>query len=358
MSIALKTTKFNSRQQPKITEPDNTTKRSSQKVFLWEGGLIVGLLLSFLLALSFGRGRFQSGDFWAIFHWQDISPLQKTILFQVRMPRVTLATLVGGGLSISGAVLQGLFRNPLVDPYILGISSGASFGAVLAILKKWNFGLYAVPFSAFSFALLTTFLVFSLGQVNRKTPLETLLLSGVAVGFFFSALVSLSMFFAGHDLHQIVFWLMGGLWNRSWREVKMVLPFLSAGIPFMLAFHRELNIMLLGEKTAESMGVDIERVKRWLVFACSLVVASCVAASGVIGFVGLIVPHVVRLLFGQNHRLLLPFSFLSGGIILLWADTAARSILNPVELPVGVITSLLGAPFFIYLLRKRKKLHG
>lgn len=354
----MKTTKPNLKQQLKITESDNRAKKPVRRIFLWEGCLIGGLLLSLLLALSFGRGRFQSDDLWAILHWQNISPLQKTILFQIRMPRVTLAVLVGGGLSISGAVLQGLFRNPLVDPYVLGISSGASFGAVLAILKKWSFGFYTVPFTAFSFALLTTFLVFSLGKVNRKTPLEILLLSGVAVGFFFSALVSLSMFFAGHDLHQIVFWLMGGFWNRSWREVKMVLPFLSVGIPSMLAFYRELNIMLLGEKTAESMGVDIERLKKWLVFACSLVVASCVAVSGVIGFVGLIVPHLVRLIFGQNYRLLLPFSFLSGGMILLWADTVARSILNPVELPVGVITSLLGAPFFIYLLRKRRKFHG
>jgi len=317
--------------------------------------LLVLVLASIFLAQGWGGGRYNISHSLSLFFPSSLSPSERIILFEIRLPRIILSFLVGGSLSLGGGVLQGIFQNPLVDPYVLGISSGASLGAVFAILGSVYLGYFTVPLFAFGGALLSAFLVFYLGKIGKKFPLEILLLAGVGVGFFFSALVSLGMFLAGEDLHQLVFWTMGGFWNSSWREVKMVLPFLVVGVPILLSFFRELNAFLLGEKVAESMGVEVEKVKKWLLFLVSLLIASAVAVSGVIGFVGLVVPHLVRLLGTRDHRYLLPFSFLLGGGVLLWADTLARSILSPIELPVGIITNLLGAPFFIYLLRARKR---
>jgi iron complex transport system permease protein len=318
-------------------------------------GFLALVLGSVFLAQGVGGGRYQLSHSLSLFFPSDLSPSEKIILFEIRLPRIVLSFLVGGSLSLGGAVLQGIFQNPLVDPYVLGISSGAALGAVIAILSGVYLGFFTVPLFAFSMALFSAFLVFYLGKIGKRFPLEVLLLAGIGVGFFFSALVSLGMFLAGEDLHQLFFWTMGGLWNSSWQEVKMILPFIVMGAPILFSFFRELNAFLLGEKVAESIGVEVEKVKKQLLFVVSLLVASAVAVSGVIGFVGLVVPHLVRLLGARDHRHLLPFSFLLGGGVLLWADTLARTILYPVELPVGIITSLLGAPFFIYLLRKRKK---
>lgn len=294
-------------------------------------------------------------DSLVLWSFSHLSQSEKIILFQIRLPRIILSLLVGGGLAICGAVLQGIFQNPLVDPYVLGVSSGAALGAVVAILSGVYFGIFTTPLFALIFASLTAFLVFRLSMVGKKIPLEVLLLAGIAVGFFLSAFISFGMFIAGENLHQVTFWTMGGFWGRGWLEVKMILPFLLLGLPFLFFFARELNIFLLGEKVAKSLGVEVEKVKRWLIFIVSLVVASCVSVSGVIGFVGLVVPHILRLFGYQDHRLLLPLSFLWGGMVLLLADTLARTILHPVELPVGIVTSILGSPFFIYLLRRRKK---
>ncbi|MGC8777663.1 MAG: FecCD family ABC transporter permease [Candidatus Caldatribacteriaceae bacterium] len=314
-----------------------------------------GALLSIWFATGVGEGRYRFADSLSSFFPSRLSSTERTILFQIRLPRIVLSFLVGGGLATCGAVLQGIFQNPLVDPYVLGVSSGAALGAVVAILSGIYFGLFTVPLFAFLFAALTALLVFRLSLVGKKMPLEVLLLSGIAMGFFLSAFISLGMFIAGENLHQVVFWTMGGFWGRGWLEVKMVLPFFLGGLPFLFFFARELNTFLLGEKVARSLGVDVEKVKRWLILAVSFVVASCVSVSGVIGFVGLLVPHILRLFGYQDHRFLLPLSFLFGGVVLLLADTLARSILHPVELPVGIVTSILGSPFFIYLLRKKKR---
>lgn len=331
-------------------------KRGKRKKIIFLLASFVAFLgLSVFFAQGVGRGQYSVCDSLALFGPRGLSPTERTILFAIRLPRILLSALVGGGLALSGTVLQGLFQNPLVDPYVLGVSSGAAFGAVVAMVSHVYFGLFTVPLCAFLSALGTAFLVFRLAQVGRRMPLEVLLLSGLAVGFFFSALISLVMFLSGEDLHQVVFWTMGGFWNRGWQEVRMVLPFFVVGIPVLLSFGRELNAFLLGEKVAESLGIDVESLKRWLLFVVSLLVASCVATSGVVGFVGLVVPHLLRLLGFQDHRLLLPLSFVGGGIVLLFADTLARSIIHPVELPVGVVTSLLGAPFFLYLLRRKKR---
>ncbi len=321
--------------------------------------LVLGFLVvsgvSIVFAQGVGQGRYAFRDSLALFRASSLPPGEKTILFAIRLPRVLLSFLVGGGLSLSGAVLQGIFRNPLVDPYILGVSSGAAFGAVVAILSGIYFGLFTVPIFAFCSALGTVFFVFRLARVGKRIPLEVLLLAGLAVGFFFSALISLGMFLSGENLHQVVFWTMGGFWGRSWGNVWMVLPFFALGVPVLLSFGRELNAFLLGEKAVESLGIDVERMKRLLLSLVALLVASCVATSGVIGFVGLVVPHILRLFGFRDYRKLLPLSLCAGGVVLLSSDTLARSVIHPAELPVGVVTSLLGVPFFVYLLYQRKK---
>ncbi|NLJ37397.1 MAG: iron ABC transporter permease [Candidatus Atribacteria bacterium] len=317
--------------------------------------LFIILILSMIFSLGIGRGRFQILDLLSFLHPQSLSPSEKTILFEIRMPRLILSVLVGAALSLSGAVLQGLFQNPLVDPYVLGISSGGAVGAIVAILSGFSVGFITLPLFSFLFALATTFLVLRLGQIGHKMPLEIMLLAGVAIGFFFSALISLGMFLAGENLHQMVFWIMGGFWNSSWQKVYVILPLFLIGFPLIFSYSRELNTFLLGEKVAESIGVEVEKTKKILLFITSLLVASSVSVSGVIGFVGLVVPHIIRIIIGEDHRHLLPASLLLGSSVLLWADIFSRTLLHPVELPVGVLTSLMGAPFFIYLLRRKKK---
>jgi len=317
--------------------------------------LFIILIFSMLFSLGIGGGRFQVSDLFSFFQPSSLSLSEKTILFEIRLPRLILTVLVGAALSLSGAVLQGLFQNPLVDPYVLGISSGGAVGAIVAILSGISLGFITLPLFSFIFALATTFLVLRLGKIGTKMPLEIMLLAGVAIGFFFSALISLGMFLAGENLHQMVFWMMGGFWNSSWNKVITLLPLFIIGIPIVFSYSRELNAFLLGEKVAESMGVDVEKTKKILLLVTSLLVAGSVSVSGVIGFVGLVVPHIIRIIIGEDHRQLLPASLFLGSSVLLWADIFSRTLLHPVELPVGVLTSLMGAPFFIYLLRRKKK---
>ncbi|NLJ49647.1 MAG: iron ABC transporter permease [Candidatus Atribacteria bacterium] len=327
------------------------TSKKRQIIFIF----FIILVLSMIFSLGIGGGRFQISDLLSFLRPASLLPSERTILFEIRMPRLILSVLVGAALSLSGAVLQGLFQNPLVDPYVLGISSGGAVGAIVAILSGISLGFITLPLFSFLFALATTFLVLRLGQIGHKMPLQIMLLAGVAIGFFFSALISLGMFLAGENLHQMVFWIMGGFWNSSWNKVYTFLPLFLIGLPVIFSFSRELNTFLLGEKVAESMGVDVEKTKKILLFTTSLLVAASVSVSGVIGFVGLVVPHVIRIIIGEDHRQLLPASLFLGSSVLLWADIFSRTLLHPVELPVGVLTSLMGAPFFIYLLRRKKK---
>jgi len=317
--------------------------------------LFIILIFSMIFSLGIGGGSFHVSDLLSFFQPSSLSLSEKTILFEIRLTRLILTVLVGPALSLSGAVLQGLFQNPLVDPYVLGISSGGAVGAIVAILSGISLGFITLPLFSFIFALATTFLVLRLGKIGTKMPLEIMLLAGVAIGFFFSALISLGMFLAGENLHQMVFWMMGGFWNSSWNKVITLLPLFIIGIPIVFSYSRELNAFLLGEKVAESMGVDVEKTKKILLLVTSLLVAGSVSVSGVIGFVGLVVPHIIRIIIGDDHRQLLPASFFLGSSVLLWADIFSRTLLHPVELPVGVLTSLMGAPFFIYLLRRKKK---
>jgi iron complex transport system permease protein len=281
------------------------------------------------------------------------------IVFQVRLPRIILGWLVGMSLAVTGGCFQGLFKNPMADPYIIGVSSGASLGAALAIvlgLKLFLFGgNWAVIICAFVGALLTVYIVYNIARVGGRIPVTTLLLAGVALASFLTSMVSLLVILGSENMHGIVFWIMGGLAGSNWSLVIMMLPFSLLGTLVILAHARSLNGILLGEESAQHLGIDVEKTKKRLFTASSLVVAAAVSVSGVIGFVGLIVPHAVRLLVGPNHKVLLPASAIAGGLFLVGCDALSRIVMAPAEIPVGIITAAAGAPFFIFLLRRGKR---
>lgn len=283
----------------------------------------------------------------------------RDIIVELRLPRVLLAALVGASLAIAGTIFQALFRNPMADPYVLGVSAGAALGATIAFLFPLNYlplGVGLVPLAAFAGAILTVILVCRLAYCNGQMSLYNMLLSGIAVGAFFTALVSLLMYFSRQHLQQVVFWLMGGLDRASWQYVRLTLPYFVLGTAVALIHARALNALLLGEETAANLGVEVERTKNWLLVGASLLTATSVAVSGPIGFVGLIVPHALRLLVGPDHRLLLPAAAVGGAALMVAADTLGRTVIAPTELPVGLIMSLGGAPFFVFMLRRQKRL--
>jgi iron complex transport system permease protein len=275
---------------------------------------------------------------------------EEIIILQIRLPRIFLGVLVGAALSVSGTSMQTLFKNSMADPYIIGISSGAAFGAVLAM----SLSIPLVPLMAIVCAISTAFIVYNIAKVGGRLPTNTLLLSGIAVGSFLSALISFMTYNAGEGLHQVVFWMMGGLWNADWTRVGIILFPVCIGITLLYLFAREMNVMLLGEESAEHLGIDVETLKKIILVISSIITAAAVSMSGIIGFVGLIVPHIMRIIVGPDHRILLPTSAIAGGILLVLADTLARTL---GEVPVGIITAIFGAPFFIYLLRSGKKLY-
>jgi len=244
--------------------------------------------------------------------------------------------------------MQGIFRNPMASPYVVGVSQGASLGAALALLVFP--GVLSVPVCAFFFGLGAVFVVYRLATRAGRTPVETLLLAGIAVGFFFSAITSLLMYARTEDIHRLIFWTMGGFSGASWNRFLVALPFVGIGVPAMFLYARDMNILQLGEESAVHLGVEVERAKFILLVLASLVTAAAVSVSGVVGFVGLIVPHAVRLVVGPDHRLMIPVSVIVGALFVTWCDVLARVLIAPVELPVGIITASFGAPFFIYLL--------
>lgn len=282
---------------------------------------------------------------------------QELIIFQVRLPRILTGLLVGASLSLSGTAYQGLFKNPMADPFILGVSSGAGLGATIALILRSQvaLGLWATPLFAFTGGLLTTMLVFSLSRHGSKVPVTTLLLAGIATSSFLSAITSFLMVVYSQDLHQIFFWLMGGLGNRTYSQILSVLPYILVGTLLLIYHSRDLNVLLMGEETAHHLGIPVERLKLIILAAASMMTAAAVSISGIIGFVGLIIPHSMRLLIGPDHRLLYPASALFGASFLILTDTLARTFIAPAEIPVGIITAFFGAPFFIVLLKKRKK---
>jgi iron complex transport system permease protein len=283
----------------------------------------------------------------------------QTIILDIRLPRILLAGLVGAALAVAGATYQGLFRNPLADPYLLGVASGAGLGAAIAMLTPFTvawmaFG--AVPLFAFVGAIGAVTVVYFLGRVRKTLPTTTIILAGVALSALLTSITSYLMTIAGEELHGIVFWLLGGLYLTKWSEVWIVLPCVLAGLVVIWIHARPLNVMQLDEEQAQQLGINVERVKLILLTAATLITSSAICFTGLIGFVGILIPHAVRLIWGPDHRFLLPLSTLVGAIFLILADTFARTIIPPTEIPVGIITALCGAPFFLYLLRRRKGL--
>jgi iron complex transport system permease protein len=322
--------------------------------------LVLALFVTIVVCLSVGVMNIPFGNVISVLLGGGTDS-ESWVIMNLRLPRIILAAIVGASLAIAGATMQGLFRNPMASPSVLGISSGAAFGASLAIVLgvSWASGAFAIPAMAFIFSFLTLFLVYAVSR-NRSgyVPVETLLLAGIAIGSLFSALVSAMQYFAGDQLSGVVFWMMGGLDEATWDQVLISLTPVILGSAVIMALSRDLNAMMVGEEQAGNLGINVNRTRLALLMAASLVTAMAVSVSGVIGFVGLIIPHVVRILVGPDHRILLPASVISGALFLIWTDTLARTVISPAELPVGIITSLLGAPFFIYLLMSRKKSMG
>jgi iron complex transport system permease protein len=287
----------------------------------------------------------------------DPNGVYTTILFSLRLPHMVLLLLVGAALAGSGAAYQGLFRNPLADPYLIGVASGAGLGAVIAMTIQWPYttlGLMAIPLSAFLGAVLAVTVVSLMARVGKTIPTTNLILAGVVVSSFCTALSSLLMINASGDLRRALVWLLGGSTQSGWAPVLSVLPYAVIGMGILLILGNPLNVMQFGDEQASQLGVPVTRV-RWLtIIAATLTTAAAVAYAGIIGFVGLIVPHIIRMVWGGDYRKLIPLSFLGGASLLLLTDTAARTLFAPQEIPVGIITALLGAPFFLWILRRSK----
>ncbi|MCF8056194.1 MAG: iron ABC transporter permease [Desulfocapsa sp.] len=277
------------------------------------------------------------------------------VVMDVRLPRILTAALVGGGLAMSGVVYQGILLNPLADPYTLGVSSGAAFGASLALLANIVFSTFvSVPLFAFAGAVATLFIVLHLSSFQGQVSANTLILSGVIVGAILAAGISFIQYLADEQVAVIIFWLMGSFASRTWGDVAIITVAVVLGLLITLYYGRDLNIMSLGGRSADSLGVETARTRKILLVTASMVTAICVAVSGIIGFVGLIVPHLMRFLVGPDNRKLLPVSLFAGATLLLMADTVTRAVL-PSEVPIGVLTALIGGPFFCVIFRRKQK---
>ncbi|WP_321491833.1 iron ABC transporter permease [uncultured Desulfobacter sp.] len=322
------------------------------------------LILSATLAIALGPVFIRPESVWQIVvskilgldHGQFSRP-QEMIVWNIRVPRVLCASFAGMGLSLVGAVIQAIVRNPLASPYTLGVSSGASVGAVAIIALGTVFGLpgHFISLGAFAGALSTFFLVFMMASYKGRFQTDRLILSGIAISYFFSALCSLLTLGAeDRAAHQILFWLLGGLSGTNWHDVCLLFGVITVGGIVLLAQHRSLNLLLMGEETATTLGLNVNDFRKLMFFITSLITGAIVSICGVIGFVGLVMPHVSRLLTGADHKKVLPLSLFLGAIFLIWVDVAARLVLAPSEIPIGVITSICGVPFFLWLIRHKK----
>jgi iron complex transport system permease protein len=344
--------------------------KSTVYTFPWISFLIsLGVMLlvsSFALTLGAASIPFQSSAeiFLAhVFGLQIELPIPTswdTIVWDIRLPRIFLAATVGASLAVAGSTYQGLFRNHLADPYLIGVASGAGFGATLSLLvfgSALTVGMFTtVPITAFLFALLTVGVAYALAKKHGGTQTNTLILAGVALGSLMSSLTTFLLMTSGKDIRPILSFLFGSFATANWHDVFVVLPYLSLGTLITLPLSRVLNILQLNQEQATQLGVDTEKIRLYLLICSSLVTASAVSVSGVIGFIGLITPHCVRLVWGYDYRTLLPFSIVVGAIFLIISDSIARTVLSPQEIPVGVVTALFGSPFFLYILRKRHQI--
>ncbi|WP_100330344.1 FecCD family ABC transporter permease [Bacillus xiapuensis] len=290
----------------------------------------------------------------------NVDPMFDNIVWQIRFPRVLLAGLVGASLAVAGAAFQGLLRNPLADPYTLGVSSGASAGAVLVLFLHFQLPWIAdftLPVVSIAAALATIGLVIMFARaIERSLKVETIILTGIIVSSFLGALISLMIALTGEELRQIIGWLLGSVSMRGWGYIQLIVPFFLVGTLLLFLHAAELNAMSFGEEMAQHLGVNVRRKKMLILLSGAILTGAAVAVSGTIGFVGLVVPHFIRIIWGPDHRHLLPLSMLTGAGFLILTDLLSRTVISPTELPIGVITSIIGAPVFgVILLRKQRK---
>jgi iron complex transport system permease protein len=323
--------------------------------------LVIALLLSVAVGAVFIRPDILMRMVLAQFPVLSITPnwpeTFNTIVFKIRLPHTILIVLTGAALGGSGAAYQGLFRNPLADPYLIGVASGAGLGAVVGLAVHWPsslLGLFTVPAMAFVGAAVTVGLVYTLARVGRTIPTSTMILAGVAISSFATSLTSFLMLRSNEELRRALGWLLGGAMMSGWDPVWAMLPYIALGLIILSLSGHALNVLQFGEEQAQQLGLAMERIKLLLILTASLTTAAAVAFSGIIGFIGLIVPHLVRLVWGPDYRRLIPLSILGGGSALLIADLLARIVLAPQTLPVGIVTALAGAPFFLWVLRRAK----
>jgi len=283
-----------------------------------------------------------------------------TIIFSLRLPRTLLMILTGAALGGSGAAYQGLFQNPLADPYLIGVASGAGLGAVIAMSVKWpysNFSFFIVPVAAFTGATLTVYIVYQMARMGRTVPTTNLILAGVAVSAFATAITSFLMLNSTDEVRRAISWLLGGATHSGWMPVLAMLPYACLGLGFIVTSGHALNVLQFGDEQAQQMGLNVRRTRLLVIITASLSTAAAVSFTCIIGFIGLIVPHSIRLIWGGDYRKLLPLAIINGGTLLLISDILARSLIPPQEIPVGIITALGGAPFFFFFLRKTKQQH-
>lgn len=318
---------------------------------------LLALALMLLLSLAIGSVFIPPAELWRALSGTASSDTVRTILWNIRLPRTALIALVGAALAGSGAAYQGLFRNPLADPYLIGVASGAGLGAIIAMSIKWPYtalGLLAVPLAAFATSLLTVYLVYTIAHIGGSVPTTNLILAGVAVSSFAVSLTSFLMLRSTGEVRRAIGWLLGGVSLVSWNATLALIPYLALGLTTLVIMGYALNLLQFGDDQAAQLGLNVRRAKFIIIVAASLVTAAAVSFAGIIGFVGLIVPHIVRIWWGVDYRRLIPLSILGGASVLLFADVLSRIVLPQQELPVGIVTALAGAPFFLWVLRRSK----
>ena len=323
-------------------------------------GSLAIIIVNFI-CLNFGVVSIHPKEIFYLLWDSSRDKTNSLIIWQLRFPRIIMATLTGMALSAVGGAFQGILRNPLADPYILGVSAGAALGACLSIFLQYATGYFLTPYLplfALIGAILSIYLVYMTAKVRYRLPLEGLLLSGVTITFLFSALIAILIALSEKGLHSMIFWLMGDLSTANWSKIMIVIIPVILGCSSLFFFSLDLNALSLGEEEALHLGVNIKKLRLRIFILGSVIIASVVSFTGLIGFVGLVVPHIARLLVGPDHRVMLPTSALLGAIFLPLCDTLARTVVSPSEVPIGAITALIGAPLFIYLLRRKKTKNG
>src|SRR5215212_1446922 len=318
---------------------------------------VLALMVMLIISLAIGSVFIPPAELWRLVNGTSDNETFRTILWNIRLPRTALIALVGAALAGSGAAYQGLFRNPLADPYLIGVASGAGLGAIIAMSIKWPYttlGLLAVPLAAFIASLLTVYIVYTIAHIGGSIPTTNLILAGVAVSSFATAITTFLMLHSSGEVRRALGWLLGGVSLIGWDVTLALIPYLAIGMTMLVLTGYALNLLQFGDDQAAQMGLNVRRAKFMIIVAASLVTAAAVSFAGIIGFVGLVVPHIVRIWWGVDYRRLIPLSILGGASVLLFADVLARIVLAPQELPVGIVTALAGAPFFLWVLRRAK----